>query len=126
MILGVGTDIVETKRIRAAIERRGQAFFDKVLGPSERQTALGYGAARQIEYVAGRFAAKEALAKAIGCGLGNLAMRHVDIILVSGQGLQIRAQAPSALADLPASDRVHVSISHEKSIAFATAIWERR
>ncbi|GMA63355.1 holo-ACP synthase [Alicyclobacillus fastidiosus] len=124
MILGVGTDIVETARILSALERYGDAFCRKVLGPDERCRALSYGGKRQAEFVAGRFAAKEALAKAVGCGIGRLAMSHVDV-MVTESGLVVQFKSPSALADLPPSDTFHLSISHHTTLAFATAIWER-
>ena len=72
MIYGIGTDICDIRRIEAALARRGQRFAHKVLGPRElkiyeaRQARV---AARGLRYLATRFAAKEAFAKAIGLGI---------------------------------------------------------
>ncbi|MFD1675666.1 holo-ACP synthase [Alicyclobacillus fodiniaquatilis] len=124
MILGIGSDIAETTRIRQAIERHGQPFLRRVLGAAEQKQCAQYGPVRLAEFVAGRFAAKEALAKAVGCGLAKLSMASVSL-MVTDDGLHVMWEARSALQRLGARDRLHVSISHTEQIAFATAIWER-
>ncbi|HRP28021.1 MAG TPA: holo-ACP synthase [Burkholderiaceae bacterium] len=72
MIYGIGTDICDIRRIEAALARRGERFAHKVLGPRELQVYAGRRAriaARGLRYLATRFAAKEAFAKAIGLGI---------------------------------------------------------
>lgn len=72
MIFGIGTDIIRIQRIEAALERNGERFAEKILGPLElekyhrRQQQV---AARGIRFLATRFAAKEAFSKAIGLGM---------------------------------------------------------
>ncbi|MBM4196180.1 MAG: holo-ACP synthase [Gammaproteobacteria bacterium] len=69
MIYGIGTDILRTERVAATFERFGERFVDRLLMPEER--AL-YGRTRQaVRFLAMRFAAKEAIVKAMGTGFAN-------------------------------------------------------
>ena len=67
MILGIGSDIVDVRRIERVIERHGERFLARVYTATER--AKADGRAKRIETYAKRFAAKEACAKALGTGL---------------------------------------------------------
>lgn len=72
MIHGIGTDLCDLRRIAATLERRGERFAEKVLGPRELQVWRARGArvpARGLRYLGTRFSAKEAFSKAIGLGL---------------------------------------------------------
>ncbi|MDR0933604.1 MAG: holo-ACP synthase, partial [Burkholderiaceae bacterium] len=72
MIYGIGTDILQISRLRAALDRRGERLVRKILGPEEMQRYLHRKArveARGLRYLATRFAAKEAFSKAIGLGM---------------------------------------------------------
>ena len=72
MIVGIGTDVCDIRRIAATMERRGDRFAQRVLGPDEMRV---YEArrlrtpARGLRFVATRFSAKEAFSKAIGLGI---------------------------------------------------------
>ena len=67
MILGIGSDLVDVRRIARAIERHGERFLERIFTATER--AKAEGRARKVETYAKRFAAKEACAKALGTGL---------------------------------------------------------
>ena len=72
MVYGIGTDICDIRRLRATLERRGDRFAEKVLGPTELQVFHARRAraeVRGIAYLATRFSAKEAFSKAIGMGM---------------------------------------------------------
>jgi len=72
MIHGIGTDLCDLRRIAATLERRGERFAEKVLGPRELQVWRARGArvpARGLRYLGTRFSAKEAFSKAIGLGI---------------------------------------------------------
>lgn len=81
MIAGIGSDIVELDRIRRLLAgERGRRFSERVLTHAEREIGerreSGFG-----EFVAGRFAAKEAVSKALGCGIGGqVGFRDIEII----------------------------------------------
>ena len=67
MIIGLGSDIVDVRRIAQVIERHGERFLARIFTPAER--AKAEGRAKAVETYAKRFAAKEACAKALGTGL---------------------------------------------------------
>jgi holo-[acyl-carrier protein] synthase len=72
MIIGIGTDIIRIDRIEAALQRHGDRFATKILGPEEFAKFQRRGSrveARGIRFLATRFAAKEAFSKAIGLGM---------------------------------------------------------
>ena len=74
MILRTGIDLVEIARIRAAIERHGERFSRRIFTPAE----LAYCAGR-VESLAVRFAAKEAVSKALGTGIGPVSWQEIEI-----------------------------------------------
>ena len=65
MQIKVGTDIVAIERIEASLEKFGEKFLDRFLSPNEKEYA------KRVESIAGYWAAKEAIAKALGCGIGK-------------------------------------------------------
>ena len=72
MIYGIGTDIIDIRRLQAALARRGERFAEKVLGEHELavyRVRSARVAQRGISYLATRFSAKEAFSKAIGLGI---------------------------------------------------------
>jgi holo-[acyl-carrier protein] synthase len=110
LIVGLGVDLVEVARIRRAM--RGSKFLERILTPSERVDVL------TPERVAGRWAAKEAVAKAIGV---FLRWHEVEIRnLPSGQPIASVTSAEWSLA----GRALHVSISHVKGHAVAVAVLE--
>lgn len=119
MIVGIGIDIIELKRIRLALERNPR-FEEKILSETERVNYLTLKSRkRQVEFLAGRFAAKEALGKALGTGLG--ALRFSDITIANdGLGKPVlRFRTEEGLNS-------HLSISHSNDYAVAEVILERR
>lgn len=111
MIVGLGVDIVEIERIRHAM--RHPRFIERILTPAEREFCI------TPMQVAGRWAAKEAVAKAVGL---QLTWHDVEI-LPDELGLP-NAKVASHHFD-PSRLRLKVSISHERSNAVAVAILER-
>ncbi|KPV44986.1 holo-ACP synthase [Alicyclobacillus ferrooxydans] len=123
MIAGVGTDIVEVPRIAKAYERYGDAFLRRILSTGEFALARTYAESRRVEFTAGRFALKEAMAKASGLGLARLKMAFVDV-RTTDRGLAVEFTASDH--PLSATDvNWHLSISHTNDIAFAVAVLER-
>lgn len=122
MIFGIGTDIVSIERIREALSRHGERFAERVLSVSEQEAFSS--CASPEHFLAKRFAAKEAAAKAFGTGFTNgLAMR--DIIVVNDQngkpGLQFQGRA-ERLGEELGIGRTYLSLSDERdhAIAFVT------
>ncbi len=122
MIRGIGTDVVEISRIEKAVRLYGLRIAARILSERELVEFHTFSESRQVEFLAGRFAAKEAIAKALGCGIAKLHMCEVDV-QVGERGLYVLAEslAPRLVRQ---DDNIHVSISHSVRVAFAVAIWE--
>ncbi len=128
MIYGIGIDLVEIDRIAAARERFGERFVQRILGPQELaryQARLSRSPARGLAYLATRFAAKEAIAKAIGLGM-RMPMSWRAVEIVNAASGRPRALANGALADFLRARRLRlqVSVTDERSQAMALAIAE--
>ncbi len=128
MIAGLGTDLVEMARIRAAFERHGDRFARRILGPSEYRIWSERGArseARGLAYLATRFAAKEAVSKALGLGLVSpMSWRAVEILNAPGGAPSVVTHGELAAYVAQRRLRLVVSITDEKYMAMATVIAE--
>jgi holo-[acyl-carrier protein] synthase len=133
MIVGVGTDTVVIDRVRTIESRWGVRFAQRVLGPMEfqeyqrRQSRGLAGHDRALRYLAKRFAAKEAIGKALGVGLSHPMSLHSVEVLNDAKGAP-KVVARKALAEYLNQQgyAVHVSISDELINAQALAIIENR
>ncbi|MDD9912170.1 MAG: holo-ACP synthase [Alphaproteobacteria bacterium] len=119
MIIGTGIDLCDVKRIEEISQRFGIRFEERLLTLAERERA-------EItpKYLARRFAVKEAIAKALGCGIGQkLSFQDITILKNdSGQPhVELSAQAKKSFGGL----KIHISITQEKTMAAATAIAEK-
>ena len=129
MIHGIGTDICDIRRLRAALLRRGDRFADKVLGPSELavfQARRARVEARGISYLATRFSAKEAFSKAIGLGMRSpMAWRACEILNLPSGAPVIRLHG--ALANWFAAQglRAHVTVTDETNYAASFVVVEK-
>jgi len=122
VIRGIGSDVVSLERIQLTVNRYGDTFTRRFLSEIEFRVLSALVGKRHVEYLAGRFAAREALAKAVGCGLARINCRQV-IILGNSQPIHWTS-ANERPAEVAENDRCLVSISHSENIAFAVAIWE--
>jgi holo-[acyl-carrier protein] synthase len=125
MIYGIGTDIVEIDRIRRMLDKHGKLFIERVFTAAE--IVQGEQRKDYVQYYAGRWAAKEALSKALGCGIGEKCAWSDISIATTPAGsprLQLSEQALAANG-LTNADRIHLSISHEQHYACATVIIEK-
>ena len=130
MIYGIGTDICDIRRVAATLERRGERFAEKVLGPHEIEVFRARRArleARGVAYLATRFAAKEAFSKAIGLGM-RLPMSWRDCEVVKAPSGKPQIRLHGALAAWCGERRLaaQVSVSDESSYACAFVIVEQR
>lgn len=125
MIAGLGTDIVRIERIKSAMELHGDGFTQRIYTPEEREEAGTR--ANPFQYYAGRWCVKEALSKALGCGIGALC-NWQDVSTLNSAGGTPRVTLAGNAAELAVSRGIrfiHVSISHEHEYACATVILER-
>jgi holo-[acyl-carrier protein] synthase len=124
VIYGVGTDIVEVVRIEKALARFGDRFAKRILCESELKRFQGHR--QKANYLAKRFAAKEAFTKALGTGIHAPANWHGVWVknLPSGKPV-LEFSAP--LQDLLQERKIlnhHLSLADERGIAVATVILE--
>ena len=138
-ILGLGLDLVEVTRIRRALERHGPRFLARIAArdegrlarlappsdPPGEQEALAVTAAL-AEHVAGLFAAKEAVLKALGTGAAHgVAFRDVIVESANAGVPRVRlAGGATARAEALGVRRVLISITHERGYAAAVAVLE--
>ena len=130
MIYGIGTDICDIRRIRSTLARRGERFAEKVLGPHEitvfreRHAKV---AARGISYLATRFSAKEAFAKAIGLGMRMpMTWRDCEVVKAASGKPGIRLHGELARWFDARGLQAHLSVTDETDYAAAFVVVEKK
>lgn len=128
MIVGIGTDVCDVRRIQATMERQGERFAHKVLSDAEFAVWQRRGARwpqRGLRYLATRFSAKEAFSKAIGLGMRMpMTWRHCEIAnLPSGQPvIVLHGELQSWFA--ARGWRAHVTVTDETDYAASFVVVE--
>jgi len=130
MIHGIGTDICDIRRLRATLERRGDRFADKVLGPAELlvwQARRARVESRGVSYLATRFSAKEAFSKAIGLGIRMpMTWRACEILNLPSGAPFIRLSGDLATWFEAQGLRAHVTVTDETDYAASFVVVETR
>ncbi|MGQ0579881.1 MAG: holo-ACP synthase [Betaproteobacteria bacterium] len=124
MIIGIGVDLADANRIERMLVQYGSRFADRVLAPSER--AAFRISNRPTWFLANRFAAKEALSKALGTGLRFPVTLHtisVESDTIGKPEFRFHGALPEYLAGRGVV-RCHLTLSHEKSLACAMVVVE--
>ena len=120
MKLATGVDLIEIARIEEVISRHGKHYLERVYTPAELEQC-----GKRTESLAGRFAAKEAAVKALGCGIGDVSWKEVEILgdEQNAPVLRLYGAAEQKAKDLGLMTW-SVSISHSQShcVAFVVAI----
>ena len=130
MIVGIGSDLVDIRRIERVIERHGERFLDRVFTPTER--ARAERRALSAATYAKRFAAKEACAKALGTGMrAGVFWRDMEVVnlpggrptmrLTGGAATRLKAMTPVGYEAF-----VHVSLTDDPPLAQAFVVIEAR
>ena len=115
MIVGHGIDIEALASIQNAVKKR-EGFAQRVLTDKELKRFASLKGRRQIEYLAGRWSAKEAFSKAMGTGIGKFGFQHLEI-LNNERGAPYFSKSPF-------SGKVWLSISHTDQFVTASVILE--
>ncbi|HIE12658.1 MAG TPA: holo-[acyl-carrier-protein] synthase [Desulfotomaculum sp.] len=124
MVIGIGTDIIEVERVNRAYSRWGERFLRRVYTPAERSYCLKKANAACC--FAGRFAAKEAVLKALGTGHKGSGFGEVEVTNDdAGKPLVILRGRAAAVAREKGVSAVHLSISHDAAHAVAFAVTEK-
>lgn len=115
MIKGIGIDIIELNRIKKSVNKN-KRFVTRILTNKEKEVYDKLEReSRKIEFLAGRFAAKEAFAKATGRGIGELSFQHIEILSkLNGE--------PYLTAKGYETETIFISISHSEQYAIAQVI----
>ncbi len=126
MIFGIGTDVVRIERIAAAYQRFGEHFVQRLLLPQER--AAFDANRRPARFLAMRFAAKEAIVKALGTGFGHgVWIRDVGFLADAwGRPEVLFSTRGRAVADRLGVGDGHVTLTDEAGLVIAVAVMMRR
>ena len=124
MILGIGTDLCDVTRVTAALERFGERFAERILVPRELERFRRHS--RPANYLAKRFAAKEALSKALGTGIRapvnwhNIEIRNAP----SGRPFIEPSEALQRFLQARRIRVAHLSLTDERAMACAFVVLE--
>ena len=122
MIIAIGTDIVEIVRIAELLERQPQRFVERILCPTELEQYASRG--NPVAFVATRFAAKEAIAKALGTGIGH-GVSFQDMQISNDDKGAPHVELSGGAADVMHSrggQRMLLSLADERDYAIAYAM----
>lgn len=113
-----GVDMIEIERLREAMTNHGERFTNRIFTERELNENI-----HKAESLAGRFAAKEAVAKAFGSGIGDVAWKEIEILRAeSGQPLLVLHGAAESKAEAMQIVNWSISISHTKEHAIAFVV----
>jgi holo-[acyl-carrier protein] synthase len=122
MILRNGVDLIEISRVQEAIERHGERFLARVFTETEQRDCGG-----RVSSLAARFAAKEAVAKALGCGIGDVSWLDIEVRSdeLKAPYLVLYGEGDRRAKQLGLSNwSLSLSHTHSQAIAFVVAVGE--
>ncbi len=118
MIYGIGVDVADIERIEQVLERQPR-LPERILTPKEWEIYASYQNQRQVEYLSGRFAAKEAYSKALGVGIGaDLSFQDIEV-------LNDEKGKPYFSKGIFEEGDSHISLSHTDDLVTAFVILEK-
>jgi holo-[acyl-carrier protein] synthase len=118
MILKTGIDLIEIERFHQAYNRHGERLFSRIFTDQERIETQ-----ERIESLAARFAAKEAVSKALGTGIGVVGWKEIEIIRGKAQEPMIRLHGKAkVLAKSLGLVNWAVSLTHNRDLAIASVV----
>jgi holo-[acyl-carrier protein] synthase len=123
MKLSSGVDLIEIERVRDVIARHGDQFLDRIFTDAELQACGG-----RVESLAARFTAKEAVAKALGTGIGDVGWKDIEVVGDENRAPSVRL---SGEADRVAKKKelaiwsLSLSHTHTHAIAFVIAMGQK-
>lgn len=120
MISGIGIDITRTERIERAVQRWGRQFLDRIYTGEEISYCMGHKV--PFPQLAARFAAKEAVIKAMG-GAHGMTLKQIEVIHDAGgrPGIRLNKAMARAMSECGA-DKIHLSLTHERDYTAAFVV----
>ena len=130
MITGIGCDVVELKRVEEVLLKHGERFVERILTPNEMHLyhkRLSLSKSHALAFVASRWAAKEAVSKALGTGIAEDVTFHSMEVMHNTKGAPLMLFC-NALRERLMKEGifVHISITDEKMMVAAFAVAEQR
>ncbi|MFL7838729.1 MAG: holo-ACP synthase [Candidatus Promineifilaceae bacterium] len=117
-MLAVGVDLIEVARVKESLARYGQRFLDRIYTEQEQDYCNG-----RVDRLAARFAAKEAVSKALGTGIGDTTWREIEIINEeNGRPVLLLHGAAQELARTQNLETWSISLSHTEAYAISTVV----
>lgn len=118
----LGIDVIETERIKKAIERQGDRFINRIYTSHELAYCEKKGVGK-FQSLAARFAAKEAVSKVLGTGIGKISWTEIEVKNdeYGKPHIYLHGKAKN-LADELGYQHISVSLSHNQTVATATAV----
>ncbi len=125
MVFGIGTDVVQVERVKAAYQRFGDRFVTRLLMPEEIVAFRSYK--RPVRFLSMRFAAKEAIVKALGTGFAHgVWIRDVGVLANKwGRPEVIWSERGRAVRDRLGAGEGHVTLTDEAGLVVAVAVLMR-
>jgi holo-[acyl-carrier protein] synthase len=114
----IGVDLIEIDRVRRALERHGDGFRERCFTPGER--AYCESRANPAQHYAGRFAAKEAVGKALGFGV-HFTWKEIEVAGRPKPGVRLSGRTARA-AERIGARRIELSMTHSRELAAAVAV----
>jgi holo-[acyl-carrier protein] synthase len=126
MIIGIGVDLVDVQRVQKLLDEYGDKFAARVLNSEERQ--YYERSSRRVWFLANRFAAKEAISKALGTGLRYPVTLHSIGVISTEIGRPVFSFSETLKSYMESRDvtDAHLTITHEKGLACAVVVLEAR
>jgi holo-[acyl-carrier protein] synthase len=122
MIFGIGTDVVQLERIKQVYERFGEKFVERLLLPEEEAAFRKY--TRPVRFLAMRFAAKEAIVKAMGTGFAHgMWIRDAGVVSNSwGKPEVVWSERGRAMCEKLGIGEGHITLTDEAGLIVAVAV----
>lgn len=118
MKLATGVDLIEIERVREVIERHGNQFLDRIFTKAELAACNG-----RVESLAARFTVKEAVAKALGTGIGDIGWKDIEVVGDENRAPSLRLHgAAEKLSKQKGLKIWSLSLSHTHSHAIAFVV----
>lgn len=117
MVVGIGIDLVDLDDMASALEKQPQ-IYRRILTDKEIEVYETLNEKRKLEFLAGRFAAKEAFGKAMGTGIGAKVTFGNVTVLNNEKG-------QAMVVESPFDGNIFISISHTKQMAIAQVVLEK-
>ena len=118
MILGVGTDFIEKKRVEKILKKYGDRFINKILSDSEKKNFSSVDKTKKVNFLTSAFSSKESFVKALGTGFREIYPRDISII-------KNKSGKPSIQCDLIRDYKAHLSVTNDEKYTLSMVIIEK-